>query len=324
MPAPSPATVGVFPAAPPRSPAQRRAARRRRAVVRVVVALVVFAAVVGGAAWAVAAFLGRADDAPQAVRCAAALEGTDWYLAPDQAETVALLAGIAQQRALPARAVTIAVATGMQESKLRNIEHGDRDSLGIFQQRPSQGWGTETEILDPVYSTGKFYDALVLVPAYEEMKVTEAAQAVQRSAFPDAYGQHEAMARAWASAMYGYSSGSVTCTLDDPEAAGDLQAVVARAQRDLGITATPAQPAGSGGLGVVLDAAPLVAAPEHAERVGWAVAHWAVAVAQPLQIVSVEHAGSVWSRETGTWSVPTESPTGTTLAAGQVLVVLAE
>jgi len=318
MAAPAPPAVGVFPATPPRTPAQRRAARRRRAVVRAVVGLVVFAAVVAGAAWGVAAFLGRGDGAPRAVRCAAALEGTDWYLAPDQAETVALLAGMAQQRALPARALTIAVATGMQESKLRNIEHGDRDSLGIFQQRPSQGWGTEAEILDPVYSTGRFYDALVQVPGYEDMAVTEAAQAVQRSAFPDAYGQHEALARAWASAMYGYSSGSVTCTLGDADAAGDPQAVVARAQRDLGITATP------GEAGVVLDAAPLIAAPEHAERVGWAVAHWAVAVAQPLQVVSVEHAGSVWSRDTGTWSTPTAPPSGSTLAPGQVLVVLAD
>lgn len=320
MPAPSPAPAGIFPAAPPRSPARRRAARRRRLVVRVVVYVTLFAAVVAGAAWAVAAVLGRADDVPQAVRCSAGLEGTDWYLEPDQAETVALLAGTAQQRALPARALTIAIATAMQESKLRNIEHGDRDSLGIFQQRPSQGWGTEAEILDPVYATGRFYDALVQVPGYEDMAVTEAAQAVQRSAYPEAYGAHEALARAWASAMYGYSSAAVTCTLGDADGPGDVEAVVARAQRDLGIPATVA------GSGVVLDAAPLVAAPEHAERVGWAVAHWAVAVADPLQIVSVTHAGAVWSRDTGTWSTsgPTPSGDAASLAPGQVLVVLAD
>lgn len=321
MPQPTTRVTGVFPPTPSRSLAQRRAARRRRALVRVLTATVAFGVVVAGAAWGVAAVLGRADETPRVVRCAAALEGTSWYLDPDQAETVALLAGSAQQRALPARALTIAIATGMQESKLRNIEHGDRDSLGIFQQRPSQGWGTEAEIMDPVYATGRFYDALVQVPGYEEMAVTEAAQSVQRSAFPDAYEQHEALARAWASAMYGYSGGAVTCTLPDADGVGDPQAVLGRAQRDLGITGTVT------GAGVVLDAAPLVAAPEHAERVGWAVAHWAVAVAEALRIVSVEHAGSVWTRDAGAWSVapaPTPAGEGSGLTAGQVLLVLAD
>lgn len=320
MPAPGAGTTGLFPTSPPRSAAKRRAARLRRALVRLVVFVTLIAAVAVGASWGVATFLGRDDTPPPPVRCAAVLDGTQWYLEPDQAETVALLAGIAEQRGLPARALTIAIATAFQESKLRNIEHGDRDSLGIFQQRPSQGWGTEEQVLDPVYATGSFYDALVQVPGYEDMEVTAAAQAVQRSAYPDAYAQHEGTARAWASAMYGYSTGAVTCTLHDPDGAGDPQALADRALRDLGVPATIAD------AGVVLDAAPLVGAPEDAERVGWAVAHWAVAVAEPLQIASVTHAGTTWTRGTGTWAPTTADgmPDGVTLTAGQVLVVLAD
>ncbi len=317
MPTTAPPVPGPFPAAPPRSPRRARAARVRRAVVRLVVFGVVFVAVAAGASWGVATFLGRGDHPSQSVRCAASLEGTDWYLDPGQAEVVALLAGQAEQRALPARALTIAIATGLQESKLRNLEGGDRDSLGIFQQRPSQGWGTEEQILDPAYATGKFYDALAKVPGYEEMAVTEAAQAVQRSAFPDAYAAHEALARAWANGMYGYSGAAVTCHLPDADGAGDPAAVVARAQRDLGITATTA------GAGLLLDAAPLIAEPEHAERVGWAVALWAVTVAEPLEIVEVDHAGQVWSRDTGAWA-PAATDAPTPPPAGQVLVRLAD
>ena len=114
---------------------------------------------------------------------------------------------------LPARAVTLAIATGLQESKLVNIDYGDRDSVGLFQQRPSQGWGEIAQIMDPVYSTGAFYDALVRVDGYEDMEITVAAQAVQRSGFPDAYAQHEGRSRAWANALAGYAEGALTCAL---------------------------------------------------------------------------------------------------------------
>ena len=106
---------------------------------------------------------------------------------------------------LPARAASIALATAYQESKLRNLDDGDRDSLGLFQQRPSQGWGTEKQMLDPDYATNAFYDALAKVDGYREMEITEAAQAVQRSGLPEAYADHEEDARALASALTGNS-----------------------------------------------------------------------------------------------------------------------
>ena len=89
--------------------------------------------------------------------------------------------------ALPQYAAQIAIATALQESSLYNLNHGDRDSLGLFQQRPSQGWGTPAQIMDPVYSSTKFYEALVKVPHWQTIPLWQAAQEVQRSAFPYAY-----------------------------------------------------------------------------------------------------------------------------------------
>ncbi|MGH3589265.1 MAG: hypothetical protein ACRDQ0_23385, partial [Pseudonocardia sp.] len=182
--------------------------RTRRTVGALAVVLVVGAAATTGVVW----FLDRTDT-PEPERCAAELDGTRWYFTPVQAENAALVVGTSVQRGLPGRAATIALATALQESRLVNIDYGDRDSIGLFQQRPSQGWGTVDEIMDPVYSTGAFYDGLVEVKDYESLEVTVAAQAVQRSAFPEAYAQHEVRSRAWASALTGHSPGAVSCTL---------------------------------------------------------------------------------------------------------------
>ncbi|PUA79542.1 hypothetical protein C7S10_18760 [Nocardioides currus] len=154
--------------------------------------------------------------------CTALVDGHRVEVTQEQAENAALITGISVQRGLPARAASIALATAYQESKLLNIEHGDRDSIGLFQQRPSQGWGTIEQILDPVYSTHTFYDALVKIDGYESMEITEAAQAVQRSAFPDAYADHEADARALASALTGNSPRAFWCeTPGDADEASD-------------------------------------------------------------------------------------------------------
>lgn len=286
-----PPAAGRTASGPPAGP--RRPRRGLRRLLRVVVALVVFGGVVVGGALGVASFLGQDGSPTQPSRCAATLDGTDWYLDPAQADVAALIAGQALARGLPPRALTIALATALQESDLANIEHGDRDSLGIFQQRPSQGWGTQEQILDPVYSTNAFFDALLRIEGYQDMAVTEAAQAVQRSAFPDAYAQHEARARAWANALYGFAAGAVRCELDALDASGvaDTDAVVARVQRDLGLTATVTPE------GVLVDVTPLAPEdPELAARLAWGVAHWAVAAADGAHVAAVEHATMVWDR----------------------------
>ncbi len=124
-----------------------------------------------------------------------------------------MISAIAVRRGMPARAASIALATAYQESKLRNIDHGDRDSLGLFQQRPSQGWGSAKQIQDPYYAINRFYDALAKIDGYQQMRITEAAQQVQRSGFPEAYEDHAPDGRALASALTGYSPARFSCVV---------------------------------------------------------------------------------------------------------------
>ncbi|MFC4063376.1 peptidase M23 [Actinoplanes subglobosus] len=108
----------------------------------------------------------------------------------EQLANVRLIVTIGTERRVPDQGLVIAVATAMQESRLRNLKGGDRDSIGLFQQRPSQGWGTPKQLSDPAYQTNKFYDKLLDVRGWQQMRLTEAAQAVQISAFPEAYAKH--------------------------------------------------------------------------------------------------------------------------------------
>jgi hypothetical protein len=156
-------------------------------------------------------------------RCTATVGGRTVELATEQAENAALIAGMSVRRGMPARAASIALATAYQESKLYNLESGDRDSVGLFQQRPSQGWGSRAQLLDPYFATTAFYDSLAKVDGYQTMRVTEAAQRVQRSGFPEAYADHEADARVLASALTGQSFHAFSCTVD-----GDVEAVSPR------------------------------------------------------------------------------------------------
>jgi cell wall-associated NlpC family hydrolase len=130
--------------------------------------------------------------APGAVTAAATRGGTDWD--SEQLVNAATIITVGTQLAVPPRGQIIALATAIQESGLRNLSYGDRDSLGLFQQRPSQGWGTPAQILDPTYAATRFYTALVTVPDWQHLPLTVAAQQVQRSGFPDAYAKHEAAA----------------------------------------------------------------------------------------------------------------------------------
>jgi hypothetical protein len=156
---------------------------------------------------------------PDPEGCTASVGGVVVDLSTEQAENATTIVAVGVRRGLPARAASIALATAYQESKLRNLDHGDRDSLGLFQQRPSQGWGTAAQIQDPYYAVNKFYDALVKVDGYQTMRITEAAQEVQRSGFPEAYEDHAADGRALASALTGYSRARFSCVVDDPGSA---------------------------------------------------------------------------------------------------------
>src|SRR5690242_13511446 len=115
-----------------------------------------------------------------------------------QIRNAAIIINVGSDLKLPPRAWVIAVATAMQESRLTNLgnlgSRNDHDSLGLFQQRPSAGWGTPAQIKDPVYASTKFYDKLKSIEGWENLSLTEAAQRVQISAYPDAYAKHEPLA----------------------------------------------------------------------------------------------------------------------------------
>jgi len=260
------------------------------------VALALSVAVVGGGVSAAYNYL---EDEQTLVRerCTAVVGPDEHELAPDQAGNAALIAAVSVRRGMPARAATIGIATAVQESKLRNIDYGDTagpDSRGLFQQRPSQGWGTQAQVLDPLYAANRFYEELDTFD-YVTMPITEAAQKVQRSAYPEAYADHEPEGRAYASALTGNSPAALNCVLRKATAAGNPQTVADSAEAafgDLGATVE--------GRNVILDA--------DGKR-GWAVAQWAVANAAAHQSTSVGHAGLVWNRAEDGW-VPASTTEG--------------
>jgi hypothetical protein len=260
---------------------------------------------VAGAIYTAVAFLQRSETLVNE-RCTATGSGSA-ELAPDQAANAGLISAVAVRRGLPARAASIALATAMQESKLRNIGHGDQagpDSRGLFQQRPSQGWGTAEQVMDPYYASNAFYNALVKIAGYQSLEITDAAQRVQRSAFPGAYAQHEVMARAFASSLTGQTAAGLDCTLRAPDEAGDPAAVQKRLSASFGDV-----PASAEGRELQLDAdGPLA----------WAVAHWAVSNAKALSITEVRTDGKSWSRADHNGWQSSDAP------AGQVRITVAE
>jgi hypothetical protein len=215
--------------------------------------------------------------------CQAVALGSNVTFSPEQTANAATITAVAVRRGLPARAATIALATAIQESKLRNIRFGDRDSLGLFQQRPSQGWGNEGQILDPVYASNRFYDELVKIPGYEGMQITEVAQKVQKSAYPEAYADHEQEGRVLASALSGHSPGGLGCRLDPATSTRSASAVSASITRELSLKAVPR------GSEVT------VRAPS--AQLAWAVGAWAVAHAEATGATRVTVGDRTWTRD---------------------------
>jgi hypothetical protein len=234
-----------------------------------------------------------------------------------QASIAATIAGVAANEGLPAHAVTIAYATALQESKLHNLDYGDRDSVGIFQQRPSEGWGTASELQDPVYATAKFFGALTKVSGWQQLPVDEAAQAVQHSADGSAYSQYDLMARAMAIGFTGQAAHAVWCWPGPgPQPARDLTA----AQSGL---ASAFGPAGAGRSVTGISTSGTVKAPAVAVRVepeqAWAVASWLVTHAQAYGISDVRYDGYQWTASDGSrgWQPATGSASTT---SGSILL----
>lgn len=132
-------------------------------------------------------------------------------LSEEQLINANTIASVGASMGASTRDIIISLMTAMQESGLRNLNYGDRDSVGLFQQRTSQGWGTIEQIMNPTYAATKFFEGLLNIPNRNAMSLTQAAQAVQRSAFPDAYAQWQSMAEAVVGAGVGtaQSNGSL-------------------------------------------------------------------------------------------------------------------
>ena len=282
-------SAGRSPARGGRAPARRRPTKKGarkprrggRTIARWWPALLITAAVLVGLAWDT-----ESTGVPGVPgRCTVA--GSALTLTTEQASSAATIAAVGRARGLPDRAVVLALATAQQESRLRNLDYGDRDSLGLFQQRPSQGWGTEAQVRDPVYSASIFYDRLVEVPGWDTGRLTEVAQAVQRSGFPEAYQQWEPLATELTAVLGSPEASRLDCRYEPaaPVAAADVSAVAAA---ELGVAAMPR----AGGAVFVDPAA------------GWPAATWAVAQAGRLQLAGIEFAGRRWTPDGGWVDAP--------------------
>lgn len=255
---------------------------------------------------------------------------------PANAESLALNAvqlqhastinAVGLRRGLSDRARVIAVATALQESSLRNLPNGDLDSVGLFQQRPSQGWGTAGQIRDPIFAAGAFYDALSQVANWDSLPLTEAAQAVQYSAYPEAYGKWEPAAVQLVAALSEVTYGTVNCragavppTADAPTrnplvgaeaAAAPLRELLAAAAAELGGLSLVTLSADGLTATVGISLAGLAAEQGAAALSGWTVAH-----ATSGSVSAVDVAGYRWADHA--WG-PATSP----LSVGQVTVAV--
>jgi hypothetical protein len=210
-----------------------------------------------------------------------------------QMANAATITAVGVRRKMPEQAVVIALATALQESKLENLDEGDRDSIGLFQQRPSQGWGPAEKIRDPRYSSDRFYTALKKIKGWKNMKVTEAAQRVQRSAYPNAYAKWADESVVLAKALTGRATGAVACTVSgDPmlRGAAAATALLKGLRLDWGKGMATAAEQGSGLTVDVTD-----------PSAGWRYAHWLVSHARTTGLERVRFADLEWRAPTGKW-----------------------
>jgi len=249
--------------------------------------------------------------------CEAGTGNDAFPLDTGQAGIAATIAGIAARHRLPRRAVTIALATALQETKLQNLDYGDRDSVGVFQQRPSQGWGTTAELEDPVYATTKFFAALVKIPGYTTMPVYQAAQDVQHSADGSAYAQWVGLATLLAGDFTGTSPAGVYCWYT-PAGKADLAGALKQLTGTFG-------PQGKDAVlvRVTTDRSGKKNRKEtvvHVQQDGaWMVAGWLVAHAQQYGLSQIRYAGYVWNAANGSMGWQRASKTASPVPRGSIV-----
>ena len=255
----------------------------------------------------VVAYLALKPSIQQIIRptgCTAGPAAQGVQLSVSQAGIAAVIAGVASEQQMPIRAVAIAYATALQESKLADLDYGTADSVGVFQQRPSQGWGSARQIENPVYATSRFFAALRRVPHYRRLPIYQAAQDVQHSADGSAYAQYATMGTDMALGFTGADPHGVWCSYGSPVGRPRLAA------------ARQAMASVFGSLPGRLRADPLASIRVHDPRQGWAVAAWLVSHAASYGISRVEYRHYQWlaGRTSGRWTVvkpDADAPGGT-------------
>lgn len=283
--------------------------------VATLVVVVVFVAAIGGG---LASITGSG--IPSCVPSSAEATGYD----AEQIANAATIVAIGKQLRIPERGWVVALATAIQESQLRNLDHGDRDSLGLFQQRPSQGWGTPSQILDTTYAATQFYRHLHTIANWEALDVNDAAQAVQRSGTPHAYARHEQAARQLLSALHSAScaqSGAPSpirtvwpveqATEPDPTSNGRITPrtlALVHALQEAGMAGIglgchaprPANPSSDHPRGRACD---IMLNPRDRQSIaaGWRTANWLIAQQASLGVHYLIWQGQYWSAENPTW-----------------------
>jgi hypothetical protein len=230
---------------------------------------------------------------PPVQGCTVTADGTA-RLDPEQMANAATITAVGIRRGVDDQGIAVALAAALQESKLRNLSGGDRDSIGLFQQRPSQGWGTAEQISDPRYAAGKFYAALIKIKNWQGLTTGQAAQAVQKSADGSLYEGWANEAATLAKALAGDAPGAVACVITDlPAQTGSAarQALAESFAMDWGTVQTSAA---SDPLGVTLTVT--------VSRTGWQYAHWLVSHAADQNIRSVRFGDLLWTAKDGNWS----------------------
>jgi len=216
--------------------------------------------------------------------CSATIGATTYRLDLAQAANATTIAAVAGRDGLPDHAVTVALAAALQESGLHNLAGGDLDSLGLFQQRPSQGWGTRAEILTPRFAAAAFFQRLARVANWQNLSVTDAAQRVQRSAAPDAYAQWESEARVLAEALTGEAPAAFACRVRTVLASTDAAGMSSAARLELGLRNLTGE----------------LASPR-----GWVAANWLVGHAEQFHISTLSYDGWRWTATGGSWAAHT-------------------
>lgn len=256
-------------------------AKQRRISTRVWVAGVVLLAAAAGAYAST-----RHEPVAVGPPCRAVIGDTSVSFTREQAQNGTTIAAVGKRLGMPNHAVTVALATALQESNLYNLDYGDLDSVGLFQQRPSQGWGTVEQIMSPRFSANAFYVHLARINNWAAMSTNDAAQAVQRSAFPDAYGKWEEQARTAAIAMTGEQGAAFTCRAELSKDSVLSSNIDDDLRKDAGNPVTEQTVT---------------------EARGWMIASWLVARAEMYNVRSIAFNGQRWTAATGVWE-PFGSP----------------